>query len=564
MYSLRPTFRSRTTISVLLLLASIWALLWRFGDYGYPSWTESPVIPSFRSTSESWEEVLAAVAAGENAAGVERKWRKDRERKMKQEIVRQDDIVCQQPLVVGEEEQKRIARIAELELELEKEKNWRQQESKLWDKATVLNGPPAKLFRDNLKNDTYYLTSWTTAGFTNQFMGYVNMIYLATLTDRVPIVPPFAPFHHISAEAGVVSFGDIFDLELLSSQLRVAVLEWRDVKILPETTGADSYPYVPKSPEWPSEPIGCWSTRAAHEHSPHFAEQIVRHIGVDASYTRVPFSTRYQQSGNPYEEHINFPHLAALIYRSPVFSSTEKSDIAPSWNPFPDPEREHHRYEELSVSPDGHHRGPDSHLTCFDVTYWMSSGAELYEWRFGFSPVWRTVGRWLKFSKKMHEMTKEYLDVLFGRASEDGSSETPPFIAVHVRRGDFKQECGHRVCSPPLSVYGDQVDEVRRELQEKKGIEVQHVVLMSDETSADFWGDVRALGWLSIDHHAHQTFERFGEWFPPIIDIAVQSYAVGFVGTEDSTFSMISQKRVIDWNGGVVRSVDSRHGDWMN
>jgi len=31
----------------------------------------------------------------------------------------------------------------------------------------------------------------------NEFMGYVNMIYLATLTDRVPIIPPFAPDHHI-------------------------------------------------------------------------------------------------------------------------------------------------------------------------------------------------------------------------------------------------------------------------------------------------------------------------------------------------------------------------------
>lgn len=41
-----------------------------------------------------------------------------------------------------------------------------------------------------------------------------------------------------------------------------------------------------------------------------------------------------------------------------------------------------------------------------------------------------------------------------------------------------------------------------------------------------------------------------------MIDIVVQSYALGLVGTEDSTFSMVSQLRVLHWNGGVIRSVN--------
>ena len=57
-----------------------------------------------------------------------------------------------------------------------------------------------------------------------------------------------------------------------------------------------------------------------------------------------------------------------------------------------------------------------------------------------------------------------------------------------------------------------------------------------------------------------RTWERLGEWYPPLIDIVVQSYAIGFVGTEDSTFSLIGQRRVEDWNGGITRTVDVRKG----
>ena len=39
------------------------------------------------------------------------------------------------------------------------------------------------------------------------------------------------------------------------------------------------------------------------------------------------------------------------------------------------------------------------------------------------------------------------------------------------------------------------------------------------------------------------------------MDTAIQSLAIGFVGTEFSTFSLLSQHRVEDWNGGVTRSV---------
>ena len=261
------------------------------------------------------------------------------------------------------------------------------------------------------------------------------MIYLAIITDRIPIIPPFAPDHHIrtcdllqcllpllkrtftlATSAGILPFGDIFDLDGLSDQLRVPVLEWRDVKSLPTTSDRNPFPYAdrPEGSNPLSEPLGCWSTRAPSEPEPIRAENVIHHIGVDPAYTRVPFYTRL--TDDPGEMHVVFSRLAALIYRSSIFSSASRSRISPSWEHWGDPEKEPDKFEYMAPAVSGHHRRPESHLSCFDVLYYMTSGAEQFEWRLGFSPVWRSVGRWLRFNARTHALVKEYLDDLFGQS----------------------------------------------------------------------------------------------------------------------------------------------------
>lgn len=73
---------------------------------------------------------------------------------------------------------------------------------------------------------------------------------------------------------------------------------------------------------------------------------------------------------------------------------------------------------------------------------------------------------------------------------------------------------------------------------------------MSDEEDPAFWKDVEQIGWARIDHTTEMTLEKYGEWMGPILDQVAQSLAVGFVGTEDSTFSLVSMRRVQDWNHG--------------
>jgi hypothetical protein len=70
-----------------------------------------------------------------------------------------------------------------------------------------------------------------------------NLIYLAMLTERVPIVGPFTP-SHIGGDAGEILFSEVFDIDYLSETIRLPVLQWSEVKNSSSTEVED---------------IGCWS-----------------------------------------------------------------------------------------------------------------------------------------------------------------------------------------------------------------------------------------------------------------------------------------------------------------
>lgn len=401
-----------------------------------------------------------------------------------------------------------------------------------WDTSHVVVGPPTKNFRDNLLKDKKYITTWSNAGFTNQFMGYVNMIYLGMISDRIPIISPFAPDHHIARDAGILTFGEVFNLTHLRSALGNPVLEWADVKDVAPSSIKD--PYSNQN----VEPLGCWSTRALDNAEPIRAENIVHHLGLDVSYTRVPLFTRLNPP-NTYDAHTSFDKLSALIYPN--------NPIAPLDS-----------YPHMSVSPLGSHAPPEEQLSCFDVLYYLSSGVDVYEWRFPWSPAWRFVGRHVVFNEPLVNLGKEYLRLAIHDGEDTGDEEEiPPFIAVHVRRGDFGRDCPDRPedCLVPLDRFVEAVQDVQRELHEKHGVHVPLVYATSDETDPEFWAQVSGLGWRYVNHTAAQTVARLGEWHAPLVDIVAQSLAMGFVGTLDSTFSLVSAKRVVEWNDGVSRMV---------
>jgi hypothetical protein len=199
--------------------------------------------------------------------------------------------------------------------------------------------------------------------------------------------------------AGVIPFGDIFDLAELRKQLRIPILEWRDVKKLPSRYSED--PYVTSM----IEPLGCWTTRKENEREPIRAENVVHHLGVDASFTRVPNWTRYQPA-NTDDPHVVFPELAALVHpRDPIVRPDSLKTLAPS--------------------PGGHSHLPEEHLSCFDTMYFVTSGVKPFEWQHSWSPAWVTVGRRLRFTKGMKHLGKEYLANVF---SFSGQWEELPMV----------------------------------------------------------------------------------------------------------------------------------------
>ena len=117
------------------------------------------------------------------------------------------------------------------------------------------------------------------------------------------------------------------------------------------------------------------------------------------------------------------------------------------------------------------------------------------------------------------------------------------FIAVHMRRGDFKQQCHDGTpedkCLITLSRFKEEVDSRRNQT------ETESWCRMNGTGSSG-----RRFGWRHMDHFKELTLEKYGEWIPPILDQVAQSLAAGFVGTEDSTFSLVSARRVQDWNNG--------------
>lgn len=174
-----------------------------------------------------------------------------------------------------------------------------------------------------------------------------------------------------------------------------------------------------------------------------------------------------------------------------------------------------------------------------------------------YSPMWRDVMRYAHWTQPTVKLAHGYLRTLLRLPRK---APIPPFIAIHVRHGDFGNYCGDvpkADCFAPMSAIARRVGEVRAELGERLDVAVQpgHVLVMSDEKDEGWWESVRAQGWTAVDHWMLRTAEEHGGWYPVIMDAVLQSMAVGFVGTDQSTFSHMARRRVEDWNNGVTRMV---------
>lgn len=245
-----------------------------------------------------------------------------------------------------------------------------------------------------------------------------NLIYLAKITDRVPIIPPFVP-SHIGGDAGSIAFGDIFNTTRLGEAIGIPVIEWKDVK-RPGSEVLDD--------------LGCWDIWQATQYEEAFPrwsgmlEQL--NLGKsysssliigcssastkDVSYTRAPDWVKLIP-GEINDKHTTFWALAALAFKQTGDEAREGRTPRPS---------EHHRAE----------LPPDDHLMCFDYLYYVCAqrvskplhltGAtavlinilQPFEYGLDFSPAWRFAAQYMRWTDRLDQIADLYVRRTLGTA----------------------------------------------------------------------------------------------------------------------------------------------------
>lgn len=201
--------------------------------------------------------------------------------------------------------------------------------------------------------------------------------------DRYNFISNLKSF--LALKAGALPFGRIFNLTLLRKDLRRPILEWSDIKYLPSLSAVDNPPPSER------EALGCWSTRPEYDSQPLRINALHSNLRLDVSFTRVPTSIRHSPN-NPRDDFVIFSKLVPYIFPH---------------NPL----RE--KFEFMSPSLLGHSLPPDDHLACFDHLYFTTSSNKLYEWEAPWSPAWNLVGKHVRFTNELVEITKGYLSRAF-------------------------------------------------------------------------------------------------------------------------------------------------------
>lgn len=108
----------------------------------------------------------------------------------------------------------------------------------------------------------------------------MNLLYLALLTERVPILPFFTPTHVATGakgHVGGIDFGEVFDIPRLSREIGKPVLEWWQVKVRFYFILFFEICLTNRLQDRNStsiDPLGCWNTWQAVQKSntePHFS-----------------------------------------------------------------------------------------------------------------------------------------------------------------------------------------------------------------------------------------------------------------------------------------------------
>ncbi|KAL8286852.1 hypothetical protein RQP46_003858 [Phenoliferia psychrophenolica] len=427
-----------------------------------------------------------------------------------------------------------------------------------FDRSLVLNfQEPQDSYKVQLKHEVRYVTTMSYGGHANQFISIYNLMFVGKILNRVVIIPTLIPLHF---DADPVDMSLFFDIERFIDESAIPAIMLSDLKYLNMT-------HPP-----PQERISCWSV---HERvtpgGGNGNDGSMRYHSIDVDYWAMPQMRMGVEGGS-----IWFNELTSFDSNRRAredWIETVKKELIPQDR---EASRVASKEHNLKYGFDPRHSPvPDDQLLCFDTTLFIGShpmpdaypGVIPNEPRRSYEgDGWIHAGQFLHFTPEVETLADYYLTELFNVSSV---AEVPPLITVHIRRSDFA-DAGRGYQT--IAAYKDGVKRIRHKLQDRMdhpgmwrgpGSEKESfpagfladdyaVVVTTDEASdSPFVADLKALGWMVLDHDAMQTIEYLGEWYPTILDQAILARGKGFLGTEWSTYSYLAGLRVRYWSGGV-------------
>ncbi|KAI5478250.1 GDP-fucose protein O-fucosyltransferase [Pseudohyphozyma bogoriensis] len=433
-------------------------------------------------------------------------------------------------------------------------------------KSWVINfDEPQETVQKQMKKGVRYVTSLAYGGHANQFISIGKLLYLAKLTHRVAIIPTLSPLHF---EADPANISEFYDMARFWHESKIPFVEFSSLKPINQPThhARPEASHASHPTKTQLETLPCWSVQEAVVGHANLYNSLDIH-NMKIGYWPLPAKTMARaQPGN-----FDLAFDALRLFDADVGKKRQWLDmVKEEWLPQATVEggdRMINRKDNLKEGFTLKGPEPDDQLLCFDNSLFM--GPVMFGEAFpGEVPLeedipgegysWQEGTRYLFFNKKVEDTVDRYLTKMFG---VDSPSKVPPFITVHLRRGDFKEFAG----LTGLEVYQAAVERVREKLQKRLdaapktwrgpglknfrhwGLQATdyHVVTTTDEpTGSDFIKEVRSLGWKVLDHGEEGTVEKLGGWWPTILDAAVLARGQSFVGTDRSTFSHLAGLRV--------------------
>ncbi|GAA5828350.1 hypothetical protein JCM11251_006209 [Rhodosporidiobolus azoricus] len=432
-----------------------------------------------------------------------------------------------------------------------------------FNKSIVLNfDEPQPLLTSQIKPGVRYITTLSYGGHANQFIGIQNLLYLGKLLNRVVIIPTLTPLHFQEYPA---DFSRFYNLDRFYHETRIPAVQLGDLKYWNFTAPP------------PQEPLSCWSTLERIYGGRNVNDGSMAVHNIDVKYFPMPPDLALAADGYLWLEAIH--QFDYNWYTRQEWLKKVQKELLPQKPPPEDPKATLvplNRHQNLKDGFDpGRTAPPRDDLLCLDNTFFLASlmfppafppPVPLEPLRSYEGHGWIDAGQYIHFSDEIEQLADVYLMDLFEAKS---MKDLPPFITVHIRRGDFSSARG----LTSMDKFTDAVQRVRDKLnwrmdhpdgwmgagkgKEKfvRGVRAEQyaVVATTDEKpDSDFVQTLkRDYGWKFIDHDSMNTKEELGNWYPTMIDSAVLARGSGFVGTEWSTFSYLAGLRVKYWNGGV-------------